>query len=450
MPLLPTLPNELWWNIIAHAISLESNLAMIKPSSERLHPFFPGRFTGYGHPHFHASQLDILRRSNMVAHSFVQVNRLWRGIAERFLYPAFYAKEEWRVKRFIDTVKLNPILAKQLRTLIITPRTWVVKEARLRPLVEQVLSLCHGIVAIVTKPYFFSSLLPLFQFPDSSRRLLLLSATRLPSEEFLTLMINFNNYANLQVLELSVDVTGGYTLPSFPEHITFPSLHTLILGDLDPLMGNAVGKWELPSLKDLSIAQWDPLIHSALLPLIQGSYDRLELFSACVDILHDRAFYDIIRSTPLRLKNVTLNITPFEYSSPHMHPATKPIFGHVVTFGISRFDEIWPEHRAAWVRFFSDRSYMPHLRSVLTDVTASTVAICVRSELLLLDILLSFEEVLEARGVAFKGVTDDNSSFVPIKLLRRDALKVSMSLFSNASTLIFSTASHALHGNDER
>jgi len=66
----------------------------------------------------------------MVAHNFVQVNRLWWYIAEQFLYSTFYfGKEEWRVQKFIDTIKSKPDLAGQLRTLgimIITVRRRVV------------------------------------------------------------------------------------------------------------------------------------------------------------------------------------------------------------------------------------------------------------------------------------------------------------------------------------
>jgi hypothetical protein len=115
----------------------------------------------------------------MIAHSFVQVNRLWRGIAERFLYSAFYVEEEWRVQRFIDTVKLNPNFAEQLRTLVIMPPfcTTRVEHTCFGPLVVQVLSLCRGIVSIVMGSYISPS--PLFQSLDSSRRLLLLTALRL-------------------------------------------------------------------------------------------------------------------------------------------------------------------------------------------------------------------------------------------------------------------------------
>ena len=84
-------------------------------------------------------------------------------------------------------------------------------------------------------------------------------------------MINFKNYASLQVLELTVNIVDDHMLPSLPEHITFPSLHALILGYLDPIVINVVGKWELPSLKELSVSQWNPGISTVLLPLIQRS-----------------------------------------------------------------------------------------------------------------------------------------------------------------------------------
>ena len=405
---MPSLPNELWWKIFSHAIPLESNLAMVKPSLERLHPFFPGSFDGFGDTNFYSSQVDIWKCSNMVAHNFVQVNRLWRSIAERFLYSAFYVEDGWRAQRFIDTVKLNPNVAKQLRTLVIMPLLCGrgVMEAPFGPLIEQVLSLCHGIVAVVMGSYILSSPLPLFQSPDSSRRLLLLSALRLQNEEFPTFMVNFNYYARLRVLELSVSTINGHALPSFREHIIFPSLYALLLEYLDPLVVNVVGKWELPSLKELSISQWDPLISTPLLSLVQGSYERLEFFSACIDLLHDPDFHDIIRSPAFHLTNVTLNIATSANSSPPLHPATKPFFGHVVTLGISKFGMIKVEHKAAWVRFFSDPTYVPQLRSVLTDV---------RSSLLL--VLRPFAKGLKDRGVALKRVADDNLSFVPITRL---------------------------------
>jgi len=315
---MPSLPNELWWKILAHATSFESNLAMVKPSSEHLYPFFPGSFPGFSNTHFYSSQLAIWKRSIRVAHNFVQVNRLWRGIAERFLYSAFYVEKGWRVKRFIDTVKQNPNLAEQLRTLVIMPPIDVTT-AYFGPLVVQVLSLCHGIVAIVVQSYLLSSSLPLFQFPDSSRRLQLLS-TRFPA-----FMINSNNYTSLQVLELSVDSIRGSTSPSFPDHITFPSLHTLILEfrSLDQRTLNVIGKWELPSLKELSISQWIPHISIPLLPLIRRSYERLEFFNTCLDFLHDRAFHDIIRAPPFHLRNISFDLWQSTYPTPPMYPATK-------------------------------------------------------------------------------------------------------------------------------
>ena len=113
-----------------------------------------------------------------------------------------------------------------------------------------------------------------------------------------------------------------------------------------------------------------------------------------------------------------------------MHSAIKLLFAHVVTFGISEFDWIGSRNQAGWVQFFSDPTYMPHLRSVLTDVQASSLSTA-----------YAFEKVLEDRGVAFKGVTDNGSTFVPIKLLRWDALEVSRSYSSNDSMLISSLAS---------
>ena len=83
--------------------------------------------------------------------------------------------------------------------------------------------------------------LHLFQFLDSPRCLLLLSALRLHIGEFPTFMVKFNNYANLQVLELSVNTIDGHTPPSLPEHIAFPSFHALLLGYLDPLVVKVVG-----------------------------------------------------------------------------------------------------------------------------------------------------------------------------------------------------------------
>jgi hypothetical protein len=439
---MPSLPNELWCEMIAHAISFESNLAMVKPSSERLFPKFPRTFYGFGETGFYSSQLAIWKRSTMIAHSFVQVNRLWRGIAERFLYSTLYVEEEWRLQRFIDAIKLNPNLAEQLRTLvIITPICTGVEDPYFGPLVVQLLSLCHGIVAIVMGSYILSRPLPLFQSLGSSRRLLLLSALCLPSEKFPTFMIKLNDYASLQVLELSVTYSyiNSHTLPPFPQHTTVPSLHTLVLGDLleGPLVPNVVGKWELPSLKELAIRRWYPL-YTPLLPLIQRSYERLEFFSAPLDLLDDRAFHDITRAPPFHLRHVTLDIFP---RSPPIYPATKPLFGHVVTLGICNCWTIKPKDMPAWVRLFSDPTYMPHLRTVLMNTTKRHLFQRLFGGPTLLEVLRPFEKVLEDRGVALKGVMDDHSSFVPIKLLQRSIAVVSTSLFSNASTLISSPAS---------
>jgi hypothetical protein len=277
------------------------------------------------------------------------------------------------------------------------------------------LSHCHGVVAIMMDSYNLSSPLPLFQSLGSSQRLLLLSALRLRNENFPTFMINFNHYASLQVLELSVISINSHTLPPFPEHITFPSLHTLILEYLskDPLVPNVVGKWELPSLKELAIYRWDPVISAPLLPLIQRSYERLEFFSAPLGLLDDRAFHDIIQAPPFHLKHVTLNIL---FRSPPMYPATKSIFDQVVTLGICSCWMIKPRDVPAWLRFFSDPTYMPHLRTVLTDATKHHFLRCLLNGPPLLEVLRSFEKVLEDRGVAFKGVMDDYSTFVPINL----------------------------------
>ena len=410
--MIASLPNELWWKIIDHAISFRSNLAMVGPSLERLHPFFPGGFSGFGDTDFYSSQGDIWKRSNMVARNFVLVNRLWRGIAERFLYSAFYVEEEWQVQRFVNTIKSNPNLAKQLHTLVIIPRLYIrdvrgVDAADFNPLILQMLSLCHRIGALVIDSGVYSRALHLFQSLDSSYCLVMLSALWLLGEEFATFMTNFNNYAKLQVLELYVYHVNIHTLPSLPEHITFPSLHTLILRRLDSHIVNVVGKWELPSLKKLSISRWKPLISTPLLSLIQRSYERLEFFGACVGLLHDPDFHDILRAPPFHLRNVTLNIPAPGYLSPPMHPAIKPLFGHVVTLGISKFDWIGSKNPVGWVQFFSDPTYMPHLRSVLTDMRSSR-----------LDTACALKKVFEDRGVAFKGVTKDGSTFVPIKLLQ--------------------------------
>ena len=343
---MPSLPNELWWEILPHAISHESTLAMVKPSSEHLHPFFPGKHFGFLDPQFYGSQFALWKLDSMVAHNFVQVNRVWRAISERFLYSTFYVNDEWRVQRFIDTIKLNPNLAEKLRTLVIMRSSSArgVKAPCLNPLVVQVLRLCHGIAAIVTGRDVRTSPLPLFQSLDSSRRLLLLSAIYLQNEEFPTFMINSNHYASLQVLELAVYSLDSHALPSIPEHITFPSLRTLVLGCLGrpytSVIPNVVGKWELPSLKEFSTSHWIPLISTPLLPLIQQSYDRLEFLDAPIDLLHDHAFYDLIRAPPFHLRRLTLKLGGSTTLPPPMHPATKSLFLHVVVLGISECDRL--------------------------------------------------------------------------------------------------------------
>jgi len=410
---------------------------MVKSSSEQLYPFFQGNFSGFSDTHFVSTQSVLWKRRNITVLNLMRVSRLWRGLAEPLLYSAFYVEQEWRLQRFIDSIKENPILAEQLRTLVIMPSSSMkgLREPLSDVLVLQVLGLCHGVTAVVVDPDVLSSPMSLFQSLDSSRRLRLLSAHRLRNGGFPTLMINFSDYATLQVLELSVKDIKGHTLP-FPKHITFPSLHTLVLGYLDPHALLVVGKWELPSLKKLSINRWNPTISTALIPLIQRSYDRLEFLNACMDLLHDRALYRILQAPPIHLRKLTLGIDTSGHSSPPMQLAVKPVLCHIITFGISKVGMIRPENKPAWVRFFSDPTYMPHLCSVLTDATTSLLELCLRDNLPLLDVLRSFEEVLEARGVEFKGVTNDNSSFVPIKLLQEDSFEVSISLFSPSPWLI--------------
>jgi len=103
-----------------------------------------------------------------------------------------------------------------------------------------------------------------------------------------------------------------------PKHITFLPLHTLVLGYLDPNVLNVVGKWELPYLKELSMSRWNLLISTAPLPLIQRSFERLESLDACIDLLHDRACYDIIRAPPIPLRYLTLSVATSAHSSPPM------------------------------------------------------------------------------------------------------------------------------------
>jgi hypothetical protein len=344
------------------------------------------------------------------------------------LYSAFYTQEEWRVQRFIDTVKLNRNLAKRLRTLVIMPlRGRGVEGVYFDSLVIQVLSLCRGIDAMVIDSTLSSSSFPLFHSFGSSRRLRLLSALGLRSEEFPTFMIDFNKYASLQVLELSVESVNSHMLPSLPERITFPSLHTLILEYLYPPVTNVIGKWELPSLKELSISRWDPLSSTALLPLIQRSYDRLEFFSTSVDLLHDVSFYDIIRAPPVHLRNLTFNFVTTANSAPPMHPAIKPFICHIVTLGMYQFCLMSSRVETAWARFFSDSTYTPRLRSVLTNVTVDGLVLLRDIDLSALRSIHCIDEELEGRGVVCKCLADGDSSFLPIRLLQRNALEVSIS-----------------------
>ena len=432
--MMPSLPNELWWNIFAHAVPFGGDLAVVEPSSEQLYPFFQGSFSGFSDTHFVSTQLALWKSWDITVLNLMRVSRLWRGLAEPFLYSALYVEQEWRLRRFIDSIKEKPRQAEQLRTLVVMPRSI---NGLTKPfcdgLVLQVLGLCHGVTAVVMESPMSSSPLYLFESHGSSRRLRLLSALGLLRDEFPVFMINFNNCATLQVLELSVHDVGGRTLSSFPEHITFPSLHTLVLGYLDPISLGIVGKWELPSLKELSIARWSPLQSIALIPLIQQSYERLEFLAVSTHSFYDRKLNDIIRTPLIHLKHLTLGIPTPTQPFPPTQLAAKLVLCHVVTFGVYRVGWITLGSIHAWVRFLT---YMPHLRSVLTDVTTSLLEECLKNSLPLLDFLRSFEEVLEARGVAFKGVTNDRSSFVPIKLLQRDSLEVSTSLFSHNSRLI--------------
>jgi hypothetical protein len=424
---MASLPNELWWNILAHAISFEGDLAMVGPSSERLHPFFPGAFPGFSDTRFHSMQLATWKSNNMIALNFMRVNRLWRGIAERFLYSAHYVEEEWRLQKFIDTVRGNPKLAEQLRTLVFMPRSRMKgpNTPSFEGLVVQVLGLCHAITAMVMASNALSTPLPLFQSPDFPSRLLLLCATRLRNAEFPTFMINFNNYASLQILELSVNAIDDDMLSSCPEHVTFPCLHTLVIEYLDSVALDVVGRWELPSLKQLSISRWIPLVSTALIPLIQRSYHSLEFLSLCMDILHDRTFDSITRVPPSRLTRLTLNIASSAHSSPPMRPAAKLVFCHVVTLGISKIGMIRPEDKAPWIRFLSDPVYMPKLRSVLTDATVGLLELCYDNGLPLLDVLRSLAKALEDRGVTFKGVTNNDSTFISISLVLGNTFVVS-------------------------
>ena len=430
---MSSLPNELWWNILADAVSREGDLDVVRPSSERLHPFFPGAFPGFGGTNFCSRQLALWKRSNKVALNLVRVSRLWRGLVEPLLYSALYVQHEWRLRMFINNVKTNPKLAEQLRTLVIVSTSCIrgLTEPFDSRLIVQVLNLCHGVTDIAMESYVLVSPLPLLQSLDSSRRLRLLSVVRLMNEEFPAFVGNFNNYSTLQALELSVKDIEGSTLPSLPEHIPFPSLRALILGDLDPLALSVVGKFELPSLRELTISRWKPLVSTPLIPLIRRSYERLEFLNTSIDLLHDRAFYDITRAPPPHLRNLTLDLATSDHSSPPMRFAVKSVFHHVTTLGTCGISAIRPENKVEWVRFLSDRTYMPHLRSVLTDTTIGLAEACLQRNLPLVDLLCSFEEVLEARGVPLKGLANDNLSFIPVEILQKKRLRGQHTLFNH-------------------
>ena len=106
----------------------------------------------------------------------------------------------------------------------------------------------------------------------------------------------------------------------------------------------------------------------------------------------------------------------------------------------------------AWVRFLADPTYTPRLRSVLTDVTTDLLLLSVSLRAPLFEQLSRFDEELEDRHVAFKGVTNDKTTFVPIDLLIRDALDV---LEVSVSCLVMDRCSsphqeeNALHEIDE-
>ena len=110
-----------------------------------------------------------------------------------------------------------------------------------------------------------------------------------------------------------------------------------------------------------------------------------------------------------------------------MYPSIRPFLYHVDTLGMSQFYMMRPGVEPAWVQFFSDPTYMPHLRSVLTDMATHLLDLSVQFRRPFLEDLRSFEEELEDRGVAFKGLADDHTLFIPIKLLQRDTREVSIS-----------------------
>ena len=422
--MMSLLPDELLWDILAHSVSHENNFTTVKPPSERLYPLFPGHIALDDTAH-HAERLAMWKDGSMVARNCVQVNRLWRCIAEEFLYSAFYFEEElcaWKAscaEMFIDTIKLNPNLAGQLCTLTIMRCVRDLHDP-FRQHFEQVLSLCHSITAIFVHSHLLEGSLPLFQSPESEWHLLLLSALELRGEGFQDFMRNANHYANLQVLELSsnmhssnlqgIEAGAETTAP-----ITFPSLCTLLLGDLDLIALNVIEKWKLPSLKELGLYQHGDT-RTSLYPMIQQAYKRLEFLDANVGTLHHLSFRKITQAPPPHLKNLTLLMTT-THLLPPMHPATKPFFHYVVTLGIGNFTTIKKEDEPAWVQFFSDQMYMPHLRSVLTDMTLELYSIHLEHPSSpVMEVLHSLEKVLSNRGVAFKGMMDDCLSFFLMRL----------------------------------
>jgi hypothetical protein len=109
------------------------------------------RYTLLFHP------VELMEASNKTTVlKLMRVSRLWRGLMEEFLYSALYVEEEWRVEMFIDTIKENPKLAEQLRTLVIMPRSSQGREGTLFGAARHAsINLCHGVVAIVMDPYVF-------------------------------------------------------------------------------------------------------------------------------------------------------------------------------------------------------------------------------------------------------------------------------------------------------
>ena len=315
------------------------------------------------------------------------------------------------MQRFIDTIKSKPNLAGQLRTLGIMPNIHdhVVDEGHFRGLFKQVLSLCRGIDAIMLHSHLWECSNPLLQSPESERHLLQLSLLNITGEEFRTFVRNFDHYANLQVLELSMRMGLAFEAEaerSFPGSITFPSLHTLVLGELSWYASGVVLEWELPSLRELGLYGG---LQEDLYPLILQSYQRLQFLDVAAEaLLHD--FLHDVAQAPPHLKNVTLRMTAV-CSRPPTNSAMKLFFQNIVTLGICQLTEI-RNIGYEWAEFVSDPTYMPHLRSVLTDMTFDSY--CEYREdpsSPVIEFLRWLEEVLSSRGVAIKGAMGDYSSF---------------------------------------